>query len=289
MSRRCAHPTRHSDLFVPRALSVRLTPVAHAPGLLALPDLPENAKMSANNLTTSIEAYVARQQTPAIRWRRQIMRTLIRQIPFRMCKITITGQENIPDTGPVIMMMNHISALDPGLIMGAVTNRFVVPMTKIENTEFLLGKLTIWWWDAYTVRRGEVDRSALTNSIELLKSGQCILIAPEGTRQKNGLARPKEGLTYVATKANAVIVPTAISGAIGWKEKWKRFERPEIDINFGPAFRFKTEGRTRVPREELTEMTEEAMYQLSKAITDPALRGIYSDLSKASARFLEFI
>jgi 1-acyl-sn-glycerol-3-phosphate acyltransferase len=242
--------------------------------------------MSANN---TVAEYVARQQTPAIRWRRQIMRTLIRQIPMRAMKLTITGEEHIPDTGPVIMMMNHISALDPGLIMGTVTNRFVVPMTKIENTEFLLGKLTIWWWDAYTVRRGEVDRSALTNSIELLKSGQCILIAPEGTRQKEGLARPKEGLTYVATKADAVIVPTAISGAIGWKEKWKHLQRPEIDINFGPAFKFKTEGRKRIPREELNEMTEEAMYQLSMAVTDPALRGIYSDLSKASARFLEFI
>lgn len=243
--------------------------------------------MSANN--TTIEAYVARQETSAVKWRRQAMRTLIRQIMFRMCQVKITGQENIPDSGPVIMMMNHISALDPGLIMGAVTNRFVVPMTKIENTEFLLGKLAVWWWDAYTVRRGEVDRSALTNSIELLKSGQCILIAPEGTRQKNGLARPKEGLTYVATKANAVIVPTAISGAMGWKDQWRHLQRPKIDINFGPAFRFKTDGRTRVPREELTEMTEEAMYQLAMAVTDPALRGIYSDLSKASARFLEFI
>jgi 1-acyl-sn-glycerol-3-phosphate acyltransferase len=243
--------------------------------------------MSANN--TVIETYVARQQTSAIRLRRQIMRTLIRQIGFRMCRITVTGTEHIPDTGPVIMMMNHISALDPGLIMGAVTNRFVIPMTKIENTEFLLGKLTIWWWDAYTVRRGEVDRSALTNSIELLRSGQCILIAPEGTRQKTGLARPKEGLAYVATKANAVIVPAAISGAIGWKEKWMHFQRPKIDINFGPAFRFKTDGRKRVPREELAEMTEEAMYQLSMAVTDESMRGIYSDLSKATARFLEFI
>ncbi len=221
--------------------------------------------------------------------RRRVLRSLFRQVPLRMMNLTVTGTENVPDTGPVIMMMNHISALDPGLIMATVMNRFVIPMTKIENTEFLLGRLTIWWWDAYTVRRGEVDRSALTNSIELLKSGQCILIAPEGTRQKEGLARPKEGLTYVATKANAVIVPTAISGAIGWQEKWKRLERPKIDINYGPAFRFKTGGQKRIPREDLTAMTDEAMYQLAMAVTDESMRGIYSDLSKASERFLEFI
>jgi len=239
--------------------------------------------------SSTIQTYVARQSNPGIRLRREIMRMVIRQIPFRMCAVNVTGTEHIPDTGPVIMMMNHISALDPGMVMGAVTNRFVIPMTKIENTHFALGALTVWWWDAYTVRRGEVDRSALTNSIELLKSGQCILIAPEGTRQKNGLARPKEGLAYIATKADAVIVPAAISGAIGWKEKWKHFERPHIDVNFGRAFRFKTDGRKRLPREDLTAMTDESMYQLAAAVTDETMRGIYSDLSKASARFLEFI
>ena len=238
---------------------------------------------------SDVQQYIARQDDPAIHLRRQILRTIIRQIPFRFNHLTITGQENIPDTGPVIMMINHTSALDPGLIMGAVTNRFVVPMTKIENTYHLAGKIVVWWWDAYTVRRGEVDRKALTNSIELLRSGQCVLIAPEGTRQQNGLARPKEGMAYVATKANAMIVPTAISGAMGWKEKWLRFQRPDIHINFGRPFRFKSGDQRRVPRDDLNTMTDEAMYQLSAALTDESLRGVYSDLSEATTRFLDFL
>lgn len=238
---------------------------------------------------TSIQDYIARQNTPGLALRRQSMRHLIRLIMFSFNRLTITGQENIPDEGPLIMMINHTSALDPGLIMGAVTNRYVIPMTKIENTYHLAGKVTVWWWDAYTVRRGEIDRKALTNSIELLKSGQCILIAPEGTRQKHGLSHPKEGMAYVATKADAVIVPTAISGAMGWKEKWLKFQRPQIHVHFGRPFRFKTAGQKRVPRKDLNAMTDEAMYQLAIAIKDPFLRGVYSDLSKASERFLEFI
>ncbi len=238
---------------------------------------------------STVQIYVARQNRPTIRLRRRIMRAVIRQIPFRAVKLTVTGSEHIPDEGPVIMMINHISALDPGLIMGAVTNRFVIPMTKIENTQFIAGALAVWWWDAYTIRRGEVDRQAISNSIELLKSGQCILIAPEGHRQKNGLTRPKEGMAYLATKADAVIVPTAISGAMGWKEKWSHFQRPDIQINFGPAFRFKTGGGRRVPREALTAMTDEAMYQLSAALSDKSLRGIYNDLSAASTEHLEFV
>lgn len=239
--------------------------------------------------TSSVQTYVARQNSQAIRFRRQIMRAVIRSVGFPLVKLRVTGSEHIPDSGPVIMMINHISALDPGLIMGAVTNRFVIPMTKIENTEFLLGRLAVWWWDAYTIRRGEVDRQALTNSIELLKSGQCILIAPEGTRQKNGLTQPKEGMTYLATKADAMIVPTAISGAMGWKDKWAKFQRPEIQINFGPAFRFKTGEGRRVPREALNAMTDEAMYQLSAALVDDSLRGVYSDLDQATTEYLDFV
>ena len=235
----------------------------------------------------SVQQYVARQ--PRLAWRRHVMRWLIRQIPFRMIRLTVSGLENIPASGPTILMINHTSALDPGLCMGAVTHRFVIPMTKVENTYHPVGRLAVWWWGSYTVTRGEPDRKALLNSIELLKSGQLILIAPEGTRQQNGLAQPKDGLAYIATKADAVIVPTGISGAVGWKEKWKRLQRPDIWLNFGRAFKFNTNGQQRIPREVLTAMTEEAMYQLALAIADPNLRGIYSDVSKATARYLTFI
>ena len=241
--------------------------------------------------TVSVEDYVARQTNPVLALRRHILRGLIRWIGFTILgRVEVTGLENIPSTGPVLLMMNHITALDPGIIMGAVTHRFVIPMTKIENTHNPIGALAVWWWGAYTINRGEVDRKALTNSIELLKSGQCILIAPEGTRQKAGLAQPKDGMAYVATKANTVIVPTALSaGAIGWKEKWKRLQRPHIRLNFGRPFMFNTEGRSRIPREELSVMTDEAMYQLAMAVPDEELRGAYSDLSKATARYLKFI
>jgi 1-acyl-sn-glycerol-3-phosphate acyltransferase len=235
----------------------------------------------------TVQAYIDKQRS--IAWRRHVLRWLIRTIPFRMISLTVTGQEHVPHTGPAILMMNHISALDPGLCMGAVTNRFVIPMTKIENTYHPVGAFAVWWWGSYTVNRGEIDRTALTNSIELLKSGQLILMAPEGTRSHNGLQRPKDGMTYIATKADAVIIPTGISGAIGWKEQWLRLQRPEISIHFGRAFRFRTEGRTRIPRDELSVMTDEAMYQLAGVIDDPHLRGVYHDLSKATARHIEFI
>lgn len=238
-------------------------------------------------VSADVQAYVARQ--PALRWRRVLLQQVIRIIGFKIIwDVTITGTEHIPADGPTIIMMNHISAIDPVLCMGAVTQRFVIPMTKIENMSNPFVGPFVKWWGSYTVNRGEIDRKALTNSIELIKNGQLILIAPEGHRHPEGLGEAKDGLAFVATKADAVIVPTAISGAIGWNHKLFRFQRPHISVNFGRPFKFKT-GDGRVPREALAAMSHEAMYQLAMAVKDETKRGFYSDLSKATTEYLEFV
>lgn len=239
-------------------------------------------------VSASVQEYIDRQ--PRLTLRRNLLRGFIRLLGFRVLwDVKVTGAENIPDSGPAIIMMNHISAIDPILCMGAITNRFVIPMTKIENAQNWFFGFFVWWWGSYTVNRNEVDRKALVNSIELIKSGQMILIAPEGTRHPEGLAEAKDGLAYVATKANAIIIPTGISGAIGWDSKLKRLQRPHINVNFGRPFRLKTDGKDRVPREALSTMSHEAMYQLALAVKDDSKRGFYSDVSKATTNYLEFV
>lgn len=239
------------------------------------------------SLNLSVQDYITRQ--PQLAWRRQTLNTLLRGLIGVAAETKVTGLEHIPADGAVILMMNHISALDPLICMAVVRQRFVIPMTKEENLQSAFLGPFVRWYGAYTVRRGEVDRSALLNSIELLKSGQLILIAPEGTRNPDGLIAPKDGLTYVATKADAVIVPTALADATDWLARLKRFKRAKIRLNFGQPFRFKTAGRARIPREELAQMTREAMYQLALALPDPALRGAFSDVEHATTETLEFV
>lgn len=237
---------------------------------------------------TSIQQYIDRQ--PSLGWRRFLVRGLIHTLGFRILwNVAVHGMENVPASGPTILMMNHISAIDPVLSMGAVRHRYVIPMTKVENARHPIFGSFVWMYGAYTVNRDEVDRSALMNSIELLKSGQLILIAPEGTRNPHGLQQPKDGLTYIATKADAVIVPTAVSGAVGWMDRLKRLDRGEMRVDFGRPFRFNTAGRSRIPRDELALMTQEAMYQLALALPDASQRGEYRDIERATTQTLTFI
>lgn len=238
-------------------------------------------------LRAEVDAYIARQRQVA--WRRAVLRAALRGVFAAVARVEVSGLHHIPASGPTLLMMNHISALDPVLCMAVVRPRFVIPMTKEENLHSPFLGPFVRWYDAYTVRRGTVDRSALLNSIELLKSGQLILIAPEGTRHPEGLSTPKDGLAYVATKADAVIVPAAIADATDWVSRLKRLRRVRARVAFGPPFRFKTGGRARIPRDELAQMTREAMYQLALALPDPALRGAYRDVESATTETLEFV
>jgi len=218
------------------------------------------------------------------------MRGAIRLGIFRIgARVKVLGAENIPDTLPGIVMINHISLIDPVLGMGAVTNRFVIPMSKIENRSSPVIAPLVWWWGSYYVDRDSLDRQALENSIELIKSGQLILLSPEGTRHKGGLTRPKEGVAYVAAKSGAIVIPCAIVGAENWNRDIFGFKRPRMSVTFGRPFRFKVDSTARLNRDQRSAMMEEAMYQLALTIPDESLRGDYRDVSKATTETIEFI
>ncbi len=234
-----------------------------------------------------VDADFARQQERYTTARR-FFRDCLLWIGFHtLVKADIRGLEHIPPAGPTIVMMNHRGAVDPFVVLGAVRPRFIVPMSKIENFRIpVIGQL-MKWWGVYPVRRGEVDRAALQNTVDLLKHGNLVLMAPEGTRQP-AMIEGKDGMTYVAIKANAVIVPVGIDGTREFLHNLKRLRRTRITMNFGPAFRFRTGRRDRIPREEMGQMTNEAMYQLAKLLPEP-LRGVYGDLSKATTETIEFV
>ena len=239
--------------------------------------------MSESTVPTIVEKQVKH------RLARRILRDgLLRPIGFNfLVKPNISGLEHVPQDGPLLLVMNHIALIDPVVVVGAVTSRFVVPMSKIENFKTpgigLLSRL----WGAYPVHRDKVDRQALQNTLDLLKHGHCVLIAPEGTRQPK-MIEAKEGFTYVATKANCTVVPIGLEYTDKFGNRFKQIRPVKIDIRFGRGFRFKTDGRSRIPRDEMRQMTQEAMYQMAQLLDEPR-RGYYSDLSQATTETIELL
>lgn len=217
---------------------------------------------------------------------RNVLRWLITHVGFRwLAKIErLEGLENLPPAGPAIIMINHIAFIDPIVVLGNLP-RNIVPMAKIEAYSYPVVGIFPRLWDAIPVRRGEVDREALMKALAVLKAGEIVLVAPQGTRQP-ALSQAKEGIAYLAHKSGAPIIPVAIEGTKGFPSiSKKRWSEPGAVVTLGRPFRFKPVAG-RLPREALRQMTDEAMYRLA-ALLPEGRRGYYSDLSKATSEYIE--
>ncbi len=237
----------------------------------------------------SIDEFISRQVD--YDKRRRIMHPLLRALVPAFCQVEVEGLENVPRAGATSLMINHVSYLDPIVVTASIPFRYTVSLSKSENFRIPLVNWFLAQWGNYPINRGQYDRKALVQTIELMKSGQLLLMAPEGTRHPEGLQPAKDGLAYVATKADAVIVPTAICGAEDWKSRMKRLRRAYVKVVFGAPFRFRSEGQQRIPRQHLSQMINEAMYQLALTIPDEYahLRGHYHDTASATTKLIEFV
>jgi 1-acyl-sn-glycerol-3-phosphate acyltransferase len=218
---------------------------------------------------------------------RRVLRFLLHYIGFTLlAKVNqVEGQENVPESGPAILMINHIAFIDPIVVLH-VTKRNIIPMAKIEVYDYPVVGIFPHLWGVIPVRREEVDRRAIQQALEVLRAGELVLVAPEGTRGP-ALKQGKEGIAYLASRSGAPIIPIAVDGTIGFPAlrftgAWRE---PGACVRFGRPFRFRPEYQ-RAGREKLRLMTDEAMYILS-AMLPPNRRGYYSDLSCASLETIE--
>lgn len=214
--------------------------------------------------------------------KRRFLRFLLRTLGFTLLvRIdSIEGLENIPERGPGLLLMNHIGWVDP-LVLIHVVPRNIVPIAKIEVFDYPVIGIFPPLWGAIPVEREGVDLHAVKCSLEVLRRGEIILVAPEGTRNPQ-LLRAKEGFTYLASKSGAPIIPVAIEGSPGYPTiRYSRLWRKTgIEVRFGKPFVFNPEFR-RANRQLLRKMTDEAMYYLA-AMLPVERRGYYSDLTKAT-------
>lgn len=223
--------------------------------------------------------------------RRKYLHKALRFVGFRLCNVDVKGLENVPLSGPTIIMTNHISVIDPIVLTAIIPHRYLISMAKAEAYSGWFTRGVINLWGNYVIRRGEVDRKALKQSLDLLFDGRLLMIAAEGTRCPNGLGEPKDGVAYIAHKTDAIVVPTAIVGAQDWKDRLKRFNKAYASVTFGQPFRFRLNGAPKLTKAMREDMMQEAMYQIAQLIPDEHAdkRGNFKDLANITTQYLNFL
>jgi 1-acyl-sn-glycerol-3-phosphate acyltransferase len=145
------------------------------------------------------------------------------------------GAEHVPASGPVLLVANHASFLDPPLV-GAVAPRPLCFMAKAELFRIPLFGGLIRRLNAHPLRREGGDAAALRAALRVLKGGGALLVFPEGTRGENGiLGTPKPGAGMLAVLGDAPVIPVYVSGSGRAWPRGRRFPRPtDVTVTFGP-------------------------------------------------------
>lgn len=201
---------------------------------------------------------------------------------------SVSGQENVPSSGPAILCYNHINLVDPIMTLH-VLKRNVIPVAKIEIFSYPIVGLAPQLYGSIPVRRGLVDRRALQASLDVLRQNEMLLVAPEGTRN-DALIKGKSGTVFLAAHAGSPpIVPIGIDNTIGYPTYpfSRRWKQPGADISIGRPFRFRL-GSDVPGKEEMERMTDEMMYTIA-ALLPPHRRGVYADLSRATHETIEWL
>lgn len=208
----------------------------------------------------------------------RITRWLIRLMFRLIARVEVVGLENVPASGGMVAVTNHIGRLDPGLAYCLLDRDDVIMLVAEKYREVAI---TRWLAEAVNgiwVDRFNADMSAVRTCLRRLKQGGVMVIAPEGTRSPTGaLIQARSGAGYLAAKTGAPIVPTAIVGTedARVKARLKRLKRIDVRVYFGQPFKLPplpVDGR----EVALQAYDDEIMCRIA-ALLPPERRGVYAE------------
>lgn len=141
-----------------------------------------------------------------------VTRTGVRAAGIR---VTVEGLENIPSGRSCVFMSNHVSNLDPPVLLPLIPSRCSVLLKKQLMNIPVLGR-AMRMARFVPVERGsrrDAAQASVQAAAEALQAGLHILVYPEGTRSKDGRLLPfKKGPFYLAKETGAPVVPIVITG-----------------------------------------------------------------------------
>jgi 1-acyl-sn-glycerol-3-phosphate acyltransferase len=147
----------------------------------------------------------------------QALKSFLIPILTLLFRPKVTGLRNVPKNGPDIIASNHLSFSD-SIFMPLVVPRKVTFLAKSEyftspGLKGFIKKITFIALGQVPVDRsgGRRSEAALLTGLDLLSSGACIGIYPEGTRSPDGkLYKGRTGIARMAIESGAAVVPVAM-------------------------------------------------------------------------------
>jgi len=175
----------------------------------------------------------------------------------------VRGREHIPKNRAAVFCSNHESNVDPPVLFQALHKRLHV-LFKAELKKLpILGKVMVAGGFVPVERdKREASLASIDEAAASIRSGNSFLIFPEGTRSRTSEMLPfKKGGFIMAIKAQAPIIPVAVSGGRAAMQKGSWFVRPVmVDVKIGDPV--ETAGMSLDDRDELIEIVRTRIEEL---------------------------
>jgi 1-acyl-sn-glycerol-3-phosphate acyltransferase len=138
----------------------------------------------------------------------------------------VEGRENIPRSGPVLVIANHQSFLDPVLV-GLASPRHLRAVARKSLFRHRVVAWLIRSLEAIPLDHEGVGKEGVRTVVEELGRGRGVLLFPEGTRTDDGAVHPfKAGIHLLLKRAQAPVVPVGIAGAFHAWPTWRPYPVP---------------------------------------------------------------
>jgi len=210
---------------------------------------------------------------------------IIRVYTRIVCRIDAPDLQEVPMAGPLIVVTNHTGQVEVPFLYAHLQPRKMTAWAKIEAWDYIIMHWVFNLWGIIPIRRGEADMHALKAAIRALDKGYIFGIAPEGTRNRNGiLIRAQPGTVILALHTGVPILPLVHWGGEKLMKNLKRLKRTDFHIRLGKPFKIDTQG-VKMTGEIRQQIVDDMMYKIAELLP-PEYRGVYSDLSKATGKFL---
>lgn len=204
----------------------------------------------------------------------QFIWLIARGVSALVYRLRVTGTENIPAEGAVIVVANHQSHLDPEVVSMAFWRRHVIFIAKAELFKNPLFGWFIGVLNSVPIQQGAADLGAIRTAIEQLEMGRLLLMFPEGTRTPDGAMHPfKRGAWLVLSRSKATVLPVAVEGAFDAFPRGRKFPRlfgRRIAVRVGKP----------IPAAELLAMKSEVGLEHLRKIIEGMRMELAADLAK---------
>jgi 1-acyl-sn-glycerol-3-phosphate acyltransferase len=214
-------------------------------------------------------------------FRRRPVRFLLKKLSIpafaALTRLEILGEENLPGAGPVLVVGNHFSFIDPV----AFVRMAPWPIEFLGGAENpnapLWSRIIPFLWGYHKLYRGTGSRQGLRAGEQILNNGGFLGIFPEGGNWAAVLRPARPGAAFLATLSGAKILPVGLYGFTEVFPSLGRFSRAKVTIHIGRPFGpFTASGSGRERREQLDEIGQKIMRSIAELLP-PELRGRYSD------------